>query len=392
MEVAKLGWQSSKSIWVAAGGTAGHLLPALGVADALVESGLAKERIGFIGSNRDLEPKLVSPAGYELIQLETRGLVRSISCSNLIALGRLIGAVVSLASLAMKDRPKVVIGFGGYFSFPPMLVAWLLRIPSVVVETNAVAGLANRMAAATASRVLVAGSNSGLADCEVVSVPLRPEIRRYKKKQIEDFGFRNERLIPSTDFVVCVFGGSLGSTKINQVVLDLVESFRARGDLEITFYHVIGSRDFLMLKDRANKLSDPGAKVKYLFSEFDPHIYEAIAESNLIISRAGSGTVAELGVFAKPAVLIPLPNAPGDHQKKNAQSLEDLGAAVVILDEELTVERLGSTIRELYLDPKRLGDMAEKASESFLGDGADRICEVVIALMENVKGKAWSRS
>lgn len=372
-------WQFNKTVWVAAGGTAGHLLPALGVAEALVKTGVDREEVGFIGSTRPLELDIVTPYGYELMQLQVRGLVRKLSLSNLLALWLLIIATIELLILARKSRPRVLIGFGGYFSFPPIVTAKIMRIPVVVVETNAVAGLANRLASKIATKVLVSSESSGIKNAEIIGVLLRPEISNLAGRTPDSSSFRADRAISKGSFLVSAFGGSLGSHSINEAITDLAEWWQSRRDLDIVIYHVIGSRDFPQFKARASRLMASDSTVKYIYAEFDSELYRALASSDLIVSRAGSGTLAELGYFGKASILVPLPNAPGDHQTKNARLLEDQGAARVIFDRELSKERLAGEIEALMADRKGLTEMSKRSAEGFKGDGAPRVGELVRA-------------
>ena len=381
MPINKVFWQSKKKVWIAAGGTAGHLLPALGVAEALIRGGLQRDDIGFIGSTRPLESQLVTPYGFELMQLNLKGLVRKLSISNLHGLWLLARAAYHLVVVARKTRPMVLVSFGGYFSFPLVIAAKIAGMPSVVVETNAVAGLANRLASRIATEVLAASETSGLRDAKLVGVPLRPEISKWHDCRLEDESFRNVQGIGKSEFLVCVFGGSLGSFSVNSTVTDLVEWWQARNDLDIVVYHVIGSRDFPKFGDRARQLSGSGSKVRYIYSEFDSQIYKALADCDLVVSRAGSGTIAELGYFGKASVLVPLPNAPGGHQDKNAELLEKQGAARVILDDELTKERVAFEVEALFKDRSALAEMSKRSAESFKGDGAPQISELVLALL-----------
>lgn len=381
MRTQKLGWESRKEIWIAAGGTAGHLLPALGVAESLVRNGVPRDEIGFITSSRPIERQVVTPYGFELWQMETKGLVRKPELGNLVALLRMIIAVAELLRFSRKNKPKVVLGFGGYFSFPPMLVARLMGIPLIVIETNAVAGLTNRLISKVATISLASALNTGISNAELVAVPLRPEITSISNTEEDLNGFRSVNGLANNDFLICIFGGSLGSLRINETVLKLVGKLRQQYDLNIAIYHVIGSRDFPLLEGEASRLAQVKSNVKYIFREFDSEIYKALAQCDLVVSRAGSGTISELGYLGKPSILIPLPNAPGDHQRINAMTLVDNGAARMIPDDHLSYEVLASDIEELYREPTLLLSMSERARECFRGDGSDRISEYVLSFM-----------
>lgn len=376
-----LGWKSPKTVWIAAGGTAGHLLPALGVAETLVREGTERSGVGFVGSGRLLEQQLIEPYGFEIFSLDTRGIRRSLAFSNVGALARMLKGIAEVTVLALKGRPSIMLGFGGYFSFPALVAGWLLHVPIVVVETNAVPGLANKILSHLATKNFVASPDWNPPRSEVVGVPLRPEITLATESS-SDARFRSEHAISQSAFLVCVFGGSLGALKINEAVQSMVEKMRSNSGREVAIYHVIGSRDYQHLLDRALELARANSSVRYLFREYDPNLFRAIAESDLIVSRCGSGTVAELGFFAKPAILIPLPNAPGDHQKKNAEFLESKGAAVMILDEELSDEVLATTVGSLISDVAELAAMKARAASAFRGDGGLTIAHYVRSVIE----------
>lgn len=372
-------WHSAKTVWVAAGGTAGHLLPAIGVAEALTRAGVPKESIGFIGSTRPLEAQLVTPYGFELLQLQVSGLVRGMSSKNVVGLWKMAKSTYGLLRLAGRMRPRVVVGFGGYFSLPPILAAKLCGVPTVVVETNAVAGLANRVAAKVATRILASSESSGIKNAQLIGVPLRPEITGLNE-DLEASSFRSAHGIGDHEFLICAFGGSLGSHNINSAVIALSETWQSEKKRPAVIYHVIGSRDFPEFRERVAELTRSSSPVRYMCAEFDPEIYRAIAASDLVISRAGSSTVAELGYFRKPSILVPLPNAPGDHQARNARMLEDLGAAMVIVDKALTKERLAGDIERLIDDRTLREQMSECSALAFKGDGSTEVAEVVLAV------------
>jgi UDP-N-acetylglucosamine--N-acetylmuramyl-(pentapeptide) pyrophosphoryl-undecaprenol N-acetylglucosamine transferase len=354
-------------------------LPAIGVAEALARAGVPKESIGFVGSTRPLEAQLLAPYGFELLQLQVSGLVRGVSSKNVTGLLKLAKSTCGLIRLAKRMKPSVVIGFGGYFSLPPILAARLSGVPTVLVETNAEAGLANRVAAKVATRILASSESCGIRNAQLIGVLLRPEITGLNE-DFEASSFRSTHGIGDHEFLICVFGGSLGSYSINSVVIALSEAWQAEKKPPAVIYHVIGSRDFPEFRNKVAELSHSSSPVRYICSEFDPEIYRAIAASDLVISRAGSGTIAELGYFRKPSILVPLPNAPRDHQTRNARMLEDLGAALVISDEALTKERLAEDIERLIDDRTILEHMSECSALAFKSDGSTEVAEVVLAL------------
>lgn len=371
-------WNVDKKIWLGAGGTAGHLLPAIGVAEALASSGVARRAIEFIGSKRPIERRIVEPYGFELVELDAIGFTRRLSLRNFVAAWKMFASVIFILRLAVEQRPVVIAGFGGYFSFPPLLAGWMLRIPRVVIETNAVAGRANRLAARFATRVLACSASSGLPKAEVVAVPLRPELAGYSKGDSD--GFRERFGIGADELLLCAFGGSLGSRTINWAVMEMVDRLQRESRTTVSIYHVIGARDYPELHCEADRLSKTDSTTRYIFCEYDAQIYMAIADCDLVVCRAGSGTVAEIGYFATPSILVPLPNAPGDHQRRNALELEKRGSARIILDAELTGDTLFEEVSYLFTHPDVMSEMSIAARGGFPGDGAKDISAAILEL------------
>lgn len=374
-------WNQTKVVWIAAGGTAGHLLPAVGVAEELVCQGVERELLGFIGSMRPLESEILAPYGFEFLQFNISGFKRDALVSNVSALLKLVRATFELLVIALSQRPKVVIGFGGYFSVPPVMVAKLFNIPIFTVETNVIAGRANRLLARFAKAAFAASPDSGISNAEIVAVPLRPELPALKESGKSEFKLLNG--ISKNTVMISVFGGSLGSESINLAAIEFVERFASKLNCELFVYHVLGQRDFPRFKSDAEKLASRLGPVSYKYCEFDPALYKAIAESDIVICRAGSGTIAELEYFGKPSILIPLPNAPGDHQVKNAIELEGVGASSVILDADLTAEALYSRISGLLGIEGALETMSEASSQAFKGNGSFQIAEKVMECLAN---------
>lgn len=374
-------WKQTKLVWIAAGGTAGHLLPAAGVAEELVRLGIERQRVGFMGSTRPMESEILAPYGFEFLQFSMAGFTRSAYVLNIWALLKLVRATFELFLIAFSQRPMVVIGFGGYFSVPPILVARVFNIPIYTVETNVIAGRANKLLARFAKTAFAASPDSGIANADLVAVPLRPELPSLKESAVSQFKLSNG--IPKGTVVVSIFGGSLGSESINRTAMQFVNRFASELNCELFIYHVFGRRDFAKFKAEAEELSSRNGSVSYKYCEFDPEIYNAIAESDIVVCRAGSGTIAELGYFGRPSILIPLPNAPGDHQVKNAIELENLGASSVIFDADLTAEVLYERISDLMGTEGALRAMSEAASRAFKGNGSFQIAEKVMECLRH---------
>lgn len=336
----------SKLIVIAAGGTAGHVVPALAVADVLRADGA---RVTFLGGER-AEAELVPAAGYELRTLTLEGLDRGNPLRAARAVGRALVATVRARTMLRALRPAAVMGGGGYVAGPAGLAAALERIPLVLTEADSHLGLANRLLAPFAHRVCLAFPIEGREGerFRVTGRPIPPPAndRRAARARF-DLGPR--------DFCVLVYGGSLGSTSINRAAL------AAFADADFRVLHVAGHRDI-------DSLRAPGPH--YALHAYLDRFTEALLASDLVVARAG-GSLFEIAAHGRPAILIPYPHAAGDHQAANARWMTDGGAAVMIRDSELTPARLAHTVAELLDDPERLAAMRD-ASAALARPGAAR--------------------
>jgi undecaprenyldiphospho-muramoylpentapeptide beta-N-acetylglucosaminyltransferase len=359
---------------VAGGGTAGHVLPALAVGRALVDRGHPPRSIHYVGSRRGLEARLVPAAGFDLTLLPGRGIERRLSRANLEAVPGLAVAVGRSLRLVARRRPAVVLSVGGYAGLPAALAAVMLRVPLIVAESNAVPGAANRLAGRFAAAAAVAFEGTALPRAVVTGNPVRPEVLAVDRSPSGRRAAGAELGLPLGRSVVAVFGGSLGALRINEATLDLVRSWAARQD--VTVYHVVGRRDWTEMSSRAAALElDPALYRPVQYEERMPTLYAA---ADMVVCRAGATSVAELAVVGLPALLVPLPGAPGDHQTANARWLAQAGAAVSLPDSDCTAVRLAGEIDVLLADGDRMAEMGRRAKQV----GRPRAAEHVAALVE----------
>jgi undecaprenyldiphospho-muramoylpentapeptide beta-N-acetylglucosaminyltransferase len=359
---------------VAGGGTAGHVLPALAVGRALVERGHPARSIHYVGSRRGLEARLVPAAGFELTLLPGRGIERRLSRTNLEAVPGLAVAVGRSLRLVARRQPAVVLSVGGYAGLPAAVAAVMLRVPLVVAESNAVPGAANRLAGRFAAAAAVAFEGTPLPRAVVTGNPVRPEVLAVDRSPPGRQAAQAELGLPPGRSLVAVFGGSLGALRINEATLELVQSWAARQDL--TVYHVVGRRDWAEMSSRAAGLElDPALYRPVQYEERMPTLYAA---ADIVVCRAGATSVAELAVVGLPAILVPLPGAPGDHQTANARWLADAGAAVRLADGDCTAVRLAAEIDGLLADRDRMEEMGRRAKQV----GRPRAADHVAALVE----------
>lgn len=341
---------------IAAGGTAGHVVPALAVADALRADG---HDVVFAGGQR-AEAELVPAAGYELRPLTVEGISRSNPLKALRAIVKAAGALVAARRLLRAERPDVVMGGGGYVAGPVGAAAVLARIPLVLTEADSHLGLTNRALARFARRLCLAFPIRGLTGdrYRVTGRPVPPPVTDRRAAR-ERFGLAED------DTCVLVFGGSLGARSINEAAI---------GAFAGAMFHVLhacGARDYPSLRDRVPSPT-------YDLREYITPFGDALAASDLCVARAG-GSIFEIAAHGRPAILIPYPQAAGDHQTANAEWMRRAGAAVVLPDAELSAERLAREVGELLGDPGKLRAMGRVSAGLARPDAAQAIAGELIA-------------
>ena len=362
-------------IWaiIAGGGTAGHVVPGLAVARALVARGHAPEEIHWVGGQRGTEGAMVAEAGFEATLLPGRGIQRRLTTENLGAVWGLTRAGAQAVSLVRARRPAVVLAMGGWASVSCAMAAVAQRVPVVVAEQNAVPGAANRLVGRFAKAAAVPFPRTPLPRAVVTGNPVRAEILAVDRS-------RSGRAVARAALglggrtVLCVCGGALGARRLNDAVLGALATWAGRGDLAVR--HVIGERDWSLVAGQVPDL--PADGLLYQPVRYDDQRELSLAAADLAVSRAGGNTVAELAAVGVPSVLVPLPGAPGDHQTANARSLSDAGAAVLVADADMSAARLLAEVDGLLADRARLTAMEAAASGVARRDAA----EAVAALME----------
>jgi undecaprenyldiphospho-muramoylpentapeptide beta-N-acetylglucosaminyltransferase len=364
-------------VWaiIAGGGTGGHAVPAIAIGRALVAAGHPPASIRFVGSRRGIERRLVPDAGFEVTLLPGRGIARRLTPDNVGAVVGLGVAAVRAIRLVRRLRPKVVVAVGGYASVACALAAALWRVPLVVAEQNAAPGLANRLAGRFAAACAVSWPGTPLPRAVLTGNPVRPEILAIDRSDPGRAAARRHLGIPDGVSVVAVAGGSLGARTINRAVTGLARDWRTRADVLIR--HVAGERDFGRLA--ADAPVPPAGGLTYQLVPFEDHMDRLLSAADVAVQRAGASTVAELTVAGVPAILVPLPGAPGDHQTANARRLADAGAAVLVADADLDATRLAAELDGLLADPDRRDAMAAAARSLGRPDAA----AAVAALAEN---------
>jgi UDP-N-acetylglucosamine--N-acetylmuramyl-(pentapeptide) pyrophosphoryl-undecaprenol N-acetylglucosamine transferase len=347
---------------LAGGGTGGHVYPALSLAQELVGRGHDQSSIHFVGGKRGPEGRVVPDAGFTIDLLPGRGLQRRFTLANVGVVFETLVAFVRAFGIVRRHRPRVVVGFGGYASLPCVVAAWFWRVPRVVHEQDSVIGLANRIGVRLGA--CVAASLPGVEGPDVVFTgnPVRAEFRDFVRDVQE----------PP---LVAAFGGALGARSINRAAVGLYDRWRDRDDRAV--HHVTGPRNEAECAAELRALRKDGDTLDYELVGYEAHMPELFARATVAVCRAGAGTVAELTAAGLPAVLVPLPGAPSDHQARNASTLADAGAAVVLVDADCDAPRLDAVLSELLAAPDRLAGMSGAARRLARPDAAARLADLI---------------
>ncbi len=364
------------------GGTAGHINPAIAVANMMKERH-PDCRILFIGATGHMEEKLVPQAGFELKCLPGSGLSRGKNLAaikkNVKALKCVVDAISACKKIFKEFRPDAVIGTGGYASFPALYAAQSMGIPTCVHESNAVPGLTTKLAAKKASRVLVAFEESvrhykNPGKVQVVGMPVRKEfITTTKEAARRELGL-------SGHVVVSAFG-SQGAKVMNETVADMMALEQKDG---FPFHHIHATGSFGK-EWMPQRVKGNGVEYETIDAlDIREYIYNmptVMAAADVLIGRAGSATCNEIGACGTPCILIPSPNVTNNHQEKNARVLEAGGGALVVLEKDCTSEGLYTRIRELLADADRREEMSRKLKAMVTLDSTEQICDIVEALI-----------
>jgi UDP-N-acetylglucosamine--N-acetylmuramyl-(pentapeptide) pyrophosphoryl-undecaprenol N-acetylglucosamine transferase len=351
-------------VLIMAGGTGGHVFPALAVARVLRDRGVA---VVWLGVPDSMESRLVPANGFPIEWVRIAGIRGKGLKTKLFAPVRIIKAVAQAVGVLRRVQPRSVLGAGGYVSGPGGIAAWLLRVPLLIHEQNAIAGMTNRWLARLASQVLEAFPHSfgPGARARTIGNPVRADIAAVAPPTMR-FAGRESRAR------LLVFGGSQGAQRLNTVVPQAL----ARVDAEIRpqVRHQAGERGLAAARDAYSQ-----AKVEAEVMPFIDDMAAAYAWADLAVCRAGAMTVAELQAAGLGAIFVPLAVATDDHQTKNAEVMVKSGAARLIQERDLTPERLGAVISELVADRPRLLKMAEAARGSRVVDAAAQLADLCIA-------------
>lgn len=353
----------------AAGGTGGHIYPAIAVANELLRRDPACEVL-FVGTARGLETKIVPDNGFQLSLIDSSGLKSVGFLGKIKGLSVLPKSFLEARHLMKQFRPHVVVGAGGYVSGPVVMMAAIMGIPTLVMDSNALPGFTNRQlarfvdkAALTFDDALPFFGRKGV----VTGNPVRKDFFGIEQKERTGV------------FHVLIFGGSQGARAINNAVADSLNDLT---ELEgnISFTHQTGEGDFEKIRELYNRSAFADADVRPFITD----MVSEFAKADVVICRAGATTCAELAAAGKAAIMIPLPTAADDHQRKNAEAMERVGAAKMLLQRDLSGKAVADEIRALVANPEKIATMETAAKSVGRADAAEQTANIIENLAKHV--------
>lgn len=354
---------NNKTLLVMAGGTGGHVFPGLAVADKLKKQGW---QVSWLGTAARMEANLVPEHGYEINFIDVVG-VRGNGLKRLLKAPFQILKSIFQARKVIKERKvDLVLGMGGFASGPGGIAAWTLGVPVILHEQNAAAGMTNRLLSRFSKKVLMGFSGAFSGEKAIlVGNPIRKELLELHEKVISDIAM---------PLKVLVIGGSLGAKVLNDTIPQALMNF---DQTQVSICHQTGkgnSEQVLALYKETN--------VDYQVHDFIKDMAAAYDWADVIICRAGALTVAEVAAVGLPAIFVPLPHAVDDHQTKNAQSLVDAKAALLIAQNELNVDKLSESLRTLSENRQLLSEMSHNCKNVAITDATDKVAEVCNSLVK----------
>ncbi|MCG6552820.1 MAG: undecaprenyldiphospho-muramoylpentapeptide beta-N-acetylglucosaminyltransferase [Candidatus Magnetominusculus sp. LBB02] len=363
------------TVVIAGGGTGGHLYPGIAIAEELKKQ-LKDVEIIFMGAERGIEARILPSENYYVKLLKTDGFVGVSFRKKAAALFRFMIAFFKAYAFLRSLKPGIVIGTGGYASFIPVFAAMLLGIPTVVAEQNSVPGQANRILAKFAKKICITYENSlsyfPKNKTILTGNPVREKILRADKAEgMKMFSLKDGR------FTIFIFGGSMGASSINKIVVEALEHLTPLRD-RLQFLHQTGEKDFEFVKAAYLSHGMSGTVAPFIYK-----MPEAYASCDMIISRAGATTLAEITAIGIPSLLVPYPHATSSHQEVNASRLAVSGAAMMIKEADLTGKTLAEYIQRLYNDEMLRTKLSRDCMTFGKPDAAKKVANIAIMLLKN---------
>ena len=362
-------------VMIAGGGTGGHLFPGLALAEEFKKRDAGTEVV-FVGTEHGIEARIIPREGYPIRFLRAEGIVGKSFMKKMKATLKTAVSILDARKILGTVVPDIVIGVGGYASGAIVLMASLRSIPTLIHEQNSVPGTTNRILGRFVDRVCVTYQESmpvfPMGKTFLTGNPIRMNILKGDRESASRLFSLDKDL-----FTVFIFGGSSGAGSINRVMVDALNHL---GDLRdsIQFLHQTGEKDFQGIREAYRKAGMKGTVAPFIYQ-----MAEAYAAADVVISRAGATTLAELTALGKPAILVPYPHAAGRHQEFNAMKLREMGAAHVMLDHEMSGELMAQQIRAMREDGRGLKEMQKASRGLGTPDACGRIVDIAMSLVKN---------
>jgi UDP-N-acetylglucosamine--N-acetylmuramyl-(pentapeptide) pyrophosphoryl-undecaprenol N-acetylglucosamine transferase len=361
-----------RNILIAGGKTGGHLFPGIAVAQAIRKL-QPSARILFAGTNAPFEKNTLKTYGFDHTSIFARPVKGGSLFQKLYGLAIIVVSLIQSLWIVWRFKPDVVLGVGAFSSFAVVLAAWILRVPTAIQEQNASPGMTNRMLARFCDTIFTAfESTNELAQNPKTRFVGNP-VREQDPFQDMDAPWLSD--IKPDDFILLVTGGSQGASSINRAVVDMAGRMTDIRNLYIIFQ--TGAADEARVKERLQSL-----EIRARVQAFFYNMPSLLDRTDLVICRAGAGTIFELAIKAVPAILVPFPHAADDHQTVNARFFADKGAALVMADRDLSGHALYKTVTALQSDPGRRSLMADAMKQMAKPDAAARIAAHMLHIKE----------
>lgn len=372
-------------VLVSGGGTAGHINPALAIADK-IKAEQPDSVIEYVGTPTGMENQLVPKAGYKIHGVAVRGFKRKLSLDNIDAAIKAVTSVSKAKKIIKEFKPDIVIGTGGYVCWPVMKAAAKMGVPTAIHESNAVPGVATKMLSKMVDKIMISfESTKDYFNCDRTKFVLTGNPVSEKILKADKAEMRKKLGIPDDKTVILSAGGSLGARKINEAVFHLINEYSVKDD-SVYHFHATGRGGFdeqaeLYAKEGFERADEDSlvknnvAVMRYIYN-----MSEVLACADIVICRAGAMTLSEIAAMKKSAVIIPSPNVTNNHQYKNAKVLADGDAATLIEEKDLTGELLLEKVK-MYADDVMLREMTGENIKKFaVYDTLDRIYDIVCGL------------
>ena len=364
------------------GGTAGHVNPALSIAQ-IMENGCPDSSVRFIGTRKGLESKLVPKAGYPLIEIEVQGLRRSLSPSNIKVLWKAYTSYRECRKMLKEDRPDLVVGTGGYVCWPVCQAAASLGIPTALHESNAEPGFAVKMLKGAADVIFVnfAATERFLTGSKAKIVHVGMPIHKDFTRLGRDEARRAVDPDGKWKYILLSFGGSLGAAHLNEAMLEFMSSYM-KTHPEVLLIHSAGARGYADMKARFEEAGlDKLENIRLMEYIYD--MPKQMIAADVVICRSGASTLSELTAIRKASILIPSPNVTNNQQYKNAALLAEKDAALLLPDADLSGSKLTEMVDQLLSNPVALKNMEDAAGAFAVPDTEEKILKSLIDLVKS---------